>query len=204
MNGFTPGRIPLVSKVSSFPSGQALNGMTVLNAAQGLLAIADATAGSVLSLNVNTGAVSQVVTSTLMSPNATVAPIGIKGLRVRGNNLYFTNTNRNTYASIPVSSNGSPTGQALALSSLASPDDFQFDTVGNADFANNNTVSKATTSNGPVSVYSNSLLVEGATACQFGRVLSDYRTLYTSRNGGIEQYITGTFTNPGKIVALST
>ena len=153
MNGFTPGGLPSVSKVFNFPNSGELNGMTVLNSAQGLLAIADSVAGDVLSLNVNTGTISQLVISPLMSPNATIAPMGINGLKVRGSSLYFTNTNRNAYAAVPINSNGSPNGEALALSSLTSTDDFQFDTLGNAYFANDDTVSKATALNGAISVF---------------------------------------------------
>ena len=204
MTRYSLGRKPSVSKVANFPQGKELNGVTVLDTAQNLLGIADSAAGLVWSLNVQTAVVSQIIMDKSMSPDAAVAPTGINGVKVRGNNLYFTNTNQNTYNSIPINSTGYATGPASTLSTLTSPDDFQFDNHGLAYFAGNDTIRKGAAAGGPISVFSNSPLVEGSTACQFGRTSSDTRTLYVTTNGGIDQYVTGNFTNPGKVVAIPT
>ncbi|KAI4155235.1 MAG: hypothetical protein LQ340_001122 [Diploschistes diacapsis] len=202
MTGYSPGGNPSVSKVANFPQGKELNGMTVLNAAQDLLAIADSAAGSVFSLNVNTAAVSPVVDDSTMSPNSNIAPIGVNGVKVHGNKIYFTNTNRNTYTSIPMNSTGHAMRSASTLSTTTSPDDFTFDSNGQAYFAGNDAVMNGPVTGGNLSVFSNSPLVKGSTACKFGRTASDSGTLYVSTNGGLDQYLTGSFTNPGKIVAI--
>ena len=204
MTNYRPGSKPSVSKIANFPQAQELNGMTVLNAAQSLLAIADSAAGVVWSLNLKTSVVSQIVNDNSMKPDSTVAPTGVNGVKVRGNNLYFTNTNKNTYTSIPITSIGVSKGSASTLSTLTGPDDFQFDSFGQAYFAGSDTIRRTAANGGTVSVCTNSPLVEGSTACEFGRTLTDLKTLYVSTNGGIEQYISGNFTNPGKIVAVRT
>ncbi|MCJ1324001.1 hypothetical protein MMC10_000663 [Thelotrema lepadinum] len=204
MTNYHPGGKPSVSKVANFPQAKQLNGMTVLNALQNTLAIADSAAGSVYSLNVKSGAVFPIGNDPSESPTSTAVPIGVNGVKIWGNKLFFTNTDKNAYTSIPITSTGYAIGSASSLSNITGPDDFQFDSFGHAYFAGEDAIRKSAATGGAVSTFSDSPLLGGSTACEFGRTLSDSTVLYVSTSGGLNQYITGSFTNPGKIVAVPT
>ena len=190
----------IVTKVADFPQVVAFNGMTTFN---GLLLIADSGAGAVWSLNVNNGQTSKVLSDPLMKPTSTVAPTGVNGIKVRDNSLYFTNTNQAIWAKVPINPDGTAAGSATTVvSNFVAGDDFVFDYIGDVLFAGNNELRARALTGGSVMVASTDSLLSGSTACEFGRTGSDWGSLYVSTNGGINGYVTGTFTQPGRVVRV--
>lgn len=189
-----------VTKVADFPQVNTFNGMTAYN---GFLLIADSGLGAVWSLNVNNGQTKKVMADPLMAPTSTVAPTGVNGIKVRGNNLYFTNTNQAIWAKIPINPDGTAAGSAsIVVPNFIGGDDFQFDYIGDPFFAGNNQLRVRASWGGDVVVASNDMLLSGSTACEFGRTSSDGASLYVSTNGGIAGYVTGAFTQPGRVVRV--
>ncbi|KAI4134449.1 MAG: hypothetical protein LQ347_001515 [Umbilicaria vellea] len=188
-----------VTKVADFPLVGVFNGMTTYN---GFLLIADSALGAVWSLNVNNGQTKNFA-DPLMAPTSTVAPTGVNGIKVRGNNLYFTNTNQAIWAKIPINGDGTPAGSAsIEVPNFIAGDDFQFDYIGDPFFAGNNELRVRASWGGEVVVASSDTLLSGSTACEFGRASSDWASLYVSTNGGIDGYVTGAFTQPGRVVRV--
>ena len=209
MAGFTAGGAPTTAtKVADFPQSVNLNGMTALQNGDGnTLLIADAGAGAVWSLNVNTGAVEKGITDPLMAPTSgATPPVGINGVKVRDQSLYFTNTDQGLVGKVDLNADGSAKGPAVTvLGNAPSADDFQFDPLGDMFIAGNNALRFRGASDGsssPPLVVTNSSLVLGSTAAVFGRLPSDLGSVYVTTNGGSAQYISQQFTNPGRIVKV--
>lgn len=208
MAGFTAGGSPAAaSKIADFPQSVFFNGITTLEpiGAGNTLLIADSGAGAVWSLNVATRAVRKIITDPLMAPTIGAAlAIGINGLKVRNGTLYFTNTNQALVGAVALNANGSAKGAAtVVVRNATSPDDLQLDVFRNFFIAGNNELRFHGTSEsaaGPPAVVSNSSLLEGSTAVEFGRLSTDVASVYVSTNGGQAQYISKQFTDPGKIV----
>lgn len=117
-----------VRKVDAFPSAGFLNGVATLDALEGIVLIADSSKGRIWSLNVWTGDNELLFTDLSMAGTATI-PTGINGIRVRYNQLYFTNSAMGTFNVIPLDpKTGVRTGNATVISTgLLGPDDFEFD-----------------------------------------------------------------------------
>ncbi|KAM0794175.1 hypothetical protein BDR22DRAFT_815669 [Usnea florida] len=208
MAGFTAGGAPAnATKVADFPQSVNLNGMTALNSDGNTLLIADAGAGAVWSLKVDTGAVEKAITDPLMAPTSNAAlPIGINGVKVRDQSLYFTSTDQALVGKVDLNADGSAKGPAVTVSGNASSvDDFQIDTLGDMFIAGNDELrfrGASDSSSSALVVVSNSSLLVGSTAAEFGRLSSDLGSLYVTTNGGSDQYVSQQYTNPGRIVKV--
>lgn len=209
MAGFTAGGAPAAAtKIADFPQSVFLNGMTVLQPTGGdTLMIADSGAGAVWSLNVSTGAVDKIITDPLMAPTSGAIPaIGINGLKIRNQDLYFSNSDQGLLGKVGLNPDGSAKGPAtVILRNAPSSDDFQLDLLENMFVAGNNELGFhgiLEDADGPPDVVSNSSLVVGSTAVEFGRLPTDLSSVYVTTNGGEAQYISKQFTNPGRIVKV--
>ena len=205
--GFTTGGAPAAAtKIADFPESIFLNGMTALQPSGGdTLLVADSSAGVVYSLNVNTGAVVKIITDPLIAPTAGANPaLGVNGVKIRNQNLYFSNTDQALLGKIALNTDGSAKGPGtVVVRNVPSTDDFQFDLLGNIFIAGNNELrfhGILESSSGPPDVVSNSSLLAGSTSVQFGRLPTDLASVYVGTNGGEAQFVSKQFTNPGKIV----
>ena len=201
MNGYKPGRNPpSVSKVADFLESQFFNGITSFN---DHILIADSDAGALFTLNVITGATDEAILDPLMAPTPTGEVAGINGVKTRNGDLFFTNTDQTLFAEESINAQGDSTARAMTVTSgLTAADDFQFDLLGNQFFAGNDELRFRSVDGGAVRVLSNSGLLNGSTAVEFGRLKSDSNSAYVSTNGGATQFETHTFTQPGRIVRV--
>ena len=209
MAGFAAGGTPIAAaKIADLPQSVFLNGMTALEPVGGnTLLIADSGAGAVWSLNVDTRAVSKIITDPLMSPTSGADPAsGINGVKVRDQTLYFSNTDQQLIGKVALNANGSARGSAtIVVGNAPGADDFQLDVLGNLFIAGDNELRFHGTvegTGGPPDVVTNSSLVAGSTAVEFGRLATDLASVYVSTNGGQGQYFSREFTNPGEIVRV--
>ena len=201
------GSLATVTKVTDIPQGQQLNGMTLLSSSQGLVLIADAVAGNVLKLNVNTGAYSVAISDPSMVPPPG-SVLGIDGIKVHGNSLYFTNAGAETFNSIPISlTTGAATGAVKQISADLPCDDFSFDVEGDVYVAQGpaDTVSFLTQTgfHKVIAGSNSSTTFAGATSTEFGRTANDNLTLYVSTNGGILKPVNGEIVG-GSIRSIQT
>ncbi|KAK7920278.1 hypothetical protein PG985_008300 [Apiospora marii] len=128
------------------PDTATMNGMAALPRHPHILLSADSIDGRILSIDTQTRQVGVLLKHGLLgagpvvNPSSPVPPIGINGLRVRGDHLYFTNSHQGTFVRVRIDEWGRCTGgdfEVLARSPDAAHiyDDFAFDRAGNAYIA---------------------------------------------------------------------
>lgn len=124
------------------PDTATMNGMAALPRHPHILLSADSIDGRILSIDTQKRQVGVLLQHDMLgagpvvNTSSPVPPIGINGLRVRGDHLYFTNSNQGTLVRVPIDEWGHRTGdfEVLARSrdSAHIYDDFAFDRAGNA------------------------------------------------------------------------
>lgn len=115
------------SMVTRIPSALQLNGMARLasNDIKNLL-ISDSSHGNVIRLNIDTKAVETVIEEPEMAPLTTGLGIGVNGIRIRDNQLYFVSLDQGLFAGVPISlASGAAVGPVETLASkITFGDDF--------------------------------------------------------------------------------
>ncbi|KAK8051169.1 hypothetical protein PG993_002554 [Apiospora rasikravindrae] len=130
------------------PDTATMNGMASLPHHPHILLSADSIDGRILSIDTQKRKADVLLKHDMLAAGAAnnndtssypVPPIGINGLRVRGDYLYFTNSNQGTFVRVRIDEYGRRTGnfEVLARSPDAAHiyDDFTFDQAGNAYIA---------------------------------------------------------------------
>ena len=211
MAGYMPktGLVTPIKKIADFPEAGLLDGMTTLNAEEGLLLISDPVLGLVWSLNVNTGAKSQIISIADMKAITGMEPsLGINGIRYKNGYLYFTTTTQQTFVRLPLNLDGSAAGNPVIVNSaFGRPDDFALDDVNNSYVATNADSLTLLQSNGSATVLAggaSSTALPGITGAKFGRTPADREVLYMGTTGGSALYsTTREFTIPGGVSKIN-
>lgn len=213
---------PKIELVSEVKSAKLINGLAALNA-RTILA-ADSSAGTVIAIDTASGSYRTVIADPLMAPVPALGTVGVNGIKVRGNELYFTNTALSLLARIPIHADGTPAGKVVNDSSSADVppagkaqyDDFILDRTGRLAFAatgGGNAVQRIDLDNGETDIVAgnvNQTTLAEPTAVAFGRTAADAGVLYVTTAGGVRipVYVDGKPTPPGgiggQLVALST
>lgn len=196
-----------VKKVTDVKEAQVLNGLTALN--EHAVLAADSFAGTVVKVDIKTGKSEVVIKDKTMNPvPGSAVPIGINGVKIVGGYLYFTNTFQKSLIRVSVDpETGKATGPYEKLADVPMPDDLAVLDDGTAYVpeAWANTVVRVLT-DGETSTHAgnlNSSVVAGGTSATFGRTYRDRGVAYISTQGGLGGPVNGTFTEGGKVVALS-
>ncbi|KAJ3740399.1 hypothetical protein DFH05DRAFT_402137 [Lentinula detonsa] len=175
MTSFDSEGTATIDKVADFPDALLLNGMGLLNQAEGLVYVADPFAGAISILNVNTGDHYVAINNSLTVPAAPfTTPLGVNGVHVFQQPdgplyVYFSNTAQSLLARMPINATGVPTGDAEVVASGIIADDFTFDSAG--------TITVLAGS-------PNNTELRSVSAAQFGRLSNDSTTLFVTLNGG--------------------
>jgi hypothetical protein len=191
------------SKVTDIPEGVLLDGMAVLNKLKGLVVIGDSDTGVVYTLDVETGVYSKTIEDATTDPGGPTH-LGINGMKIRGQYLYYTTTGQQIFSRIPINTtSGTPAGPAEILATHLFGDDFSFDAAGNAYIGQsvNDTVAKVTPE-GTVTIIVGSLNsseIAGTTATAIGKTASGHEVLYITTSGG---FATPVPVEGGKLVAV--
>ncbi|KAM3528361.1 hypothetical protein MY4038_005899 [Beauveria bassiana] len=198
-----------VSKVADIPEAVFLDGMVTLDAEAGTVLVGDAAEGVIFRLNTNTGEYALVQRDESFRPPVDAAlPVGLNGIRIAENYLYYVNTFNPLYGRVPIDSvTGEATGPYERISTSVPADDFALDANKTAYVAGGiaNVVTKIEL-NGESTVIAgnlNSSFVAAGTATVFGRTRKDQHVLYVTTGGASEAPVNGTFSEGGKIVALA-
>ncbi|KID76134.1 quinoprotein amine dehydrogenase beta chain-like protein, partial [Metarhizium brunneum ARSEF 3297] len=199
-----------VSKIVDIPEAKLLNGMTTLDANTGEVLVSDSGRGLVLRVDTKSGEYTTVLENDVFQP-APTAPIqlGINGIRLLGDHLYYTNTYASVYGRVAINpATGEAAGPFETISTDVMGDDFALDNQGNAYIAANpENEAVRVDRDGDAEVLAgnlNSTLVPGPTAAWLGKAQDrdGKRVLYVVTSGGQAGPINGTYTEGGKILAL--
>lgn len=198
-----------VTKIAAFPEALFLNDIEPLDTHSGLYLLSDSAGGSVWRLDVNSGETARVIEDETMKPvSGAILPIGINGIALRDDYLYYVNSFAEILYKIRVNTK---TGAAVAKAEVVADDvlldDFVFGPDGYIYGAGNlvNNVVRINPAGGEVVVIAgglNSTEVAGDTSVAFGTPWKEASTLYVSTSGAGGAPVNGTFTEPGKVVAL--
>ncbi|MCJ1393176.1 hypothetical protein MMC18_006048 [Xylographa bjoerkii] len=196
-----------IVKISDILNGVFLNGLTLLDKKAGNILISDAGAGVVLKVNTITGEHDVIIDDPLMKPKPGAFPVlGINGIHIHENFLYFTNTFQNTFNRVQIHPDGTAVEPAATIAYDGLGDDFVIDAAGNAYVTQGgwNTLVEITAAGAELVVAEllNSTVVAGSTAAQFGRTRFDKNVLYVTTNGGIADPVDGYIIDGGKVVAI--
>lgn len=196
---------PTASKIAALPEAQALNGMATFSRESNLVLIADSPKGVAWKVDTKTGDYSVALNDTTMLPAAGQAlPLGINGLKVLGDYVYYTSTTRMEYCRVKVHDDATAAGDYEVIASGFLPDNLDVTSDGTAYLATDpqNSVVRVTKF-GQISLVAGGQLsteIPGASSC---RLSDDQKTLYVGTSGGQVAPVLGTFMEPGKVVKIS-
>ena len=202
---------PKVSKVTDlsqivFPDGMSsLSDDTVL--------VGDIDVGVIYGVNIETGVsyVASTDPALAPAPNPAFGNIGVNGIHVRENFLYFVTSATNVLGRFPIRADGVQIGNASiiarALNSSDGFDDFTFDNSGNfflTTGGGNSIEQLSPDGKGQIIAGSlNSTEIAEPTAAKFGRGKTDQNTLYVVTAGGLAINVQpGNRTVGGQVVAI--
>lgn len=99
-------RTAIVTETASVPDTAMLNGMAKLSRDPAVILVADSFRGEIVRINTVSGTVDVAIKDKLFRPTAAVS-LGINGLEVLGDHLYFTNSGQGIFARIKINLDGS-------------------------------------------------------------------------------------------------
>ena len=193
------------SQIATLPEAQALNGMASFTKESNLVLIADSPKGAVWKVNTETGEYSVALNDTALEPAEDVAlPLGVNGLKVLNEYLYFSSTTRMQYGRVKLDENAAAAGDFEIIASGFLPDNLDLAKDGSAYIATDpqNSVVRVTPY-GQIALVAGGQLstkIPGATSC---RLTDDEKTLYVGTSGGQVAPVLGTFMEPAKIVKIT-
>lgn len=199
-----------VSKLASMTDVGFLNGAAPLDAESVL--VADSARGVVYSVDTQNGRYSVVLNDTTMAPNTTgPVRLGVNGLRVVNETLYFTNTNKRSVSKVPLNVDGTAAGPYTTIVTNTLLDDLEVDPSTGAIYlpglAGN--IITYVTPNGTASVIAGSLNstdVPNPTDIRFAKGsqcgVGPGTRLLVSTIGGSEYPINGTYVMGGGLYEL--
>ncbi|KAL1863836.1 hypothetical protein Plec18167_007976 [Paecilomyces lecythidis] len=176
---------PHVSLVAPIPEAKLLNGMGAFDRESGTVLVADSLLNSLWFVNTRTGSYKQVIHDPvpISGPNSTLN-LGINGVRVFGDDIYFDNMGEEVLLKVPkYAAEGYPAPVDVVANLTVASDDFTFDIEGNAYIAGSNKITKVSPS-GAQCVYSAADAIQGSTSAAWGRTSLDATTLYVTTKIG--------------------
>jgi sugar lactone lactonase YvrE len=205
---FSIGNTPQASLVTMIPDAQLLNGVATLNSAKGIVVIADSSAGCIWRVDINTGEYEVILKDATMHPEPILGlKLGINGLKVLGNTIYYTNTPKKLFCRVqvdPISARA--TSPIEVISDTIEADDFAITSSGVAYLATiyQNAITKVSPGGRSeiVTVSLNSSSIHNPTSAAFGRTMVDANVLYISSGGGSATSINGSFAEGGAVVSI--
>ncbi|KAJ5808989.1 hypothetical protein N7474_010258 [Penicillium riverlandense] len=198
-------KLPAASEIAALPDAQALNGMATLSKESNLVLIADSPKGAVWKVHTKSGNYSVALNHTTMLPaEGQALPLGVNGLKVVDDYVYYSSTTRMEFCRVKVDSDGTAVGDYEVIASGFLPDNFDVTSEGTAYVATDpqNSVVRITPI-GQISLVAGGQLstqMPGPTSC---RLAEDGKSLYVGTSGGQVAPVLGTFQEPGKVVKIT-
>lgn len=199
-----------ISKLATLTDVGFLNGAATLNADTVL--VADSARGVVFSVDTQSGNYSVALNDMSMAPNTTgLVRLGVNGLRIVNDTLYYTNTNRRYVGKVQLNVDGTAAGPYQTIVTNTLLDDLEVDPMTGAIYlpglAGN--IVTYVAPNGTATVVAgslNSTEIPGPTSLRFAKDQGCGREqstkLIVSACGGIEYPVNGAYTGGGGLYEL--
>ncbi|RWA03916.1 hypothetical protein EKO27_g11188 [Xylaria grammica] len=204
---------PTTRLITKMPEAGILNGVALVpGCSPPAILVADTAISRVWRVDITTGEYETAaeIPEMLPAPNATL-PLGVNGVKTRGEYLYFSNSNLASIFRLPIDKRGVAARDAeaelVAKVDADIIDDFLIDEEGKYWVATNfqNTVVVAETGSSGVVVAgaTTQLTVAGDTALALGRgTKEDKNIVYAVTGGTLNRPVNGTVSEPAKVVAI--
>jgi sugar lactone lactonase YvrE len=181
------------------------DGVATLPYDPSVVLVADAAQGVVWRINTADGKYSQAIDDPALKPTDAV-PLGVNGIHIQDDELYFTNLATNTVGRIPITSDGNAAGPVQLLTSKAlAADDFALSDNGTVYAAGFNALWQVT-GDGRTTAFvggPNNTVVQGITSARIGRTEMDKDVLYMSTQGGLLARPPGSAVHGGQLLAVN-
>ena len=204
------GAAPQVSKVVDLTEGEFLNGVSSLS--NDTVLVGDLEAGVIYGVNVNTGTYYLASKDPVLAPapNPVLGEVGVNGIHVRGNYLYFVTSGTNVFGRFRIGPDGVQVGEASVIAQRPNAtlgfDDFTYDSHGNFYLVTvgGNSVEQVNL-NGQSRIIAgslNSTAIAQPTAAHLGRGANDKNVLYVTTAGGLAFPVNGNTIVGAQVVAV--
>lgn len=174
---------PAIKTVAHLPNAIMLNGMAALPKHPEVVLIGDAVLGVLFRLDTSTGAYKVAFNNTALVSTSSSMPIGVNGLKVVGNDVYFTNSASGVFAKIPISDDGEKFGDVEIIATMDTSngdwDDFIIDSNGVAYLSQPSLGVARVFPNGTHSIYADG--IPAATSIQ----IAENGYAYVTQRGGL-------------------
>jgi sugar lactone lactonase YvrE len=198
-----------VKKIADIHDVSMVNGMAALNSHT--LLLADSWAGNVVAFDTNTKKSEIVFEHPTLLPDFNASlPLGVNGLKIQGEYVYYTNSVQRLVGRIRIhTSTGKPNGPFMTLASgsdISVPDDLLVAKDGSVYVsaplaAPQGDTLQHITLDGKVTTIAHDGPVAGTTAPTFGRTETDKNVIYLSTMGGFGE--DGSPKAGGRVVAVA-
>lgn len=194
-----------MSFVASLPEVVLPDGVATLPYDPSDVLVADAAKGVIWRVNTASGHQQKVIDDPLFKPTEAV-PLGVNGIHVLDDQLYFTNLATNLVGRLKITITGDAAGpvQIVTTSALLA-DDFALADDGTVYAAGFNTLWKVASDGRTIAVAGgpNSTTVQGITSARFGRTALDHDVIYMSTEGGAFNDPPGSLIHGGQLLAVN-
>ena len=158
------------------------DGVATLPHDPSVVLVADAAQGVIWRVNTATGNYNKAIDDPIFKPTDAI-PLGVNGIHILNNELYFTNLATNSVGKVAITSEGSTTSAVQVLTDKAlAVDDFALSDAGIVYAAGANTLWQVSTDGHTTEFVGgpNSTVLQGITSARFGRTAVDQDVLYLS------------------------
>ncbi|KAK4580424.1 hypothetical protein LTR86_000627 [Recurvomyces mirabilis] len=166
--------------------------------------IADAAKGLIWKLDTLSGTYTIVIEDDILHSSNPLLPLGVDGLHIIDEYLYFTNLGDNILCRVAIDKSGNATDEIELVATMPFPDDFALAEDGTAYVVGANQLYRVSP-DGVVVVLAggiNDTTLEGVTSAQFGRTREDAGVLYMGTNGGLLAPVNGRVIG-GQLLAIN-
>ncbi|GAB7326217.1 hypothetical protein MBLNU13_g10211t1 [Cladosporium sp. NU13] len=194
-----------VSLIANLTDVVLPDGVVTLPYDPSVVLVADAAKGVVWRVNAVTGDHTMAIDGTAFKPTDEV-PLGVNGIHILNNELYFTNLATNSVGKVTITPDGSTAGKPQILTSKAlAADDFALSDSGIVYAAGANTLWRVSADGHTIAFGGdpNSMVLQGITSARFGQTAVDRDILYMSTQGGLLENPPGSEVHGGQLLGVN-
>jgi hypothetical protein len=181
------------------------DGVATLPYDPSVVLVADAAHGVIWRVNTATGNYTKAIDEPIFKPTEAI-PLGVNGIHILNNELYFTNLATNSVGKVAITPEGRAASAIQVLTDKAlAVDDFALSDAGIVYAAGANTLWQVSADGHTTEFVGgpNSTVLQGITSARFGRTAVDQDVLFMSTQGGLLEDPPGSVVHGGQLLAVN-